>query len=144
MGKNSRSMLDKPSPYAAFWPSFPLLGSGMAILSIPIAPYKMTDEVFNSLVELCIDICKRNGKTGLFGLRIRKRLWITDLKTVKCCWRSIVGLPKRNAPENGCMRDWESLHIRLINNCNLVNSIPEKFIQHASVLDRLSSLRLSI
>ena len=42
----------------------------MAILSIPIAPYKMTDEVFNSLVELCIDICKRNGKNRL--------IWIAD------------------------------------------------------------------
>lgn len=34
------------------------------------APYKMTDEVFNSLVELCVDICKRNGKNKL--------IWIAD------------------------------------------------------------------
>ena len=34
------------------------------------APYKMTDEVFNSLVELCVDICRRNGK--------KKLLWIAD------------------------------------------------------------------
>ena len=30
----------------------------------------MTEEVFNSLVELCIDVCKRNGKNKL--------LWIAD------------------------------------------------------------------
>lgn len=35
-----------------------------------LAPYKMTDEVFNSLVELCVDICKRNGKNRL--------IWIAD------------------------------------------------------------------
>lgn len=34
------------------------------------APYKMTDEVFNSLVELCVDICKRNDKNRL--------IWIAD------------------------------------------------------------------
>ena len=34
------------------------------------APYKMTDEVFNSLVELCVDICRRNGKNKL--------IWIAD------------------------------------------------------------------
>ena len=30
----------------------------------------MTDEVFNSLVKLCVDICKRNGK--------QKLLWIPN------------------------------------------------------------------
>src|SRR5574344_655301 len=34
------------------------------------APYKMTDKVFNSLVELCVDICRRNGKNKL--------IWIAD------------------------------------------------------------------
>lgn len=34
------------------------------------APYKMNDAVYNSLVKLCVDICKRNGKTKL--------LWIED------------------------------------------------------------------
>lgn len=33
-------------------------------------PYTMNDEVYKSLVELCIDICKRNGKTVL--------LWFGD------------------------------------------------------------------
>lgn len=34
------------------------------------APYSMTDAVYKSLVNLCIDICKRHGKTKL--------LWIDD------------------------------------------------------------------
>lgn len=28
-------------------------------------PYAMTDAVYNSLVELCVDICRRNGKKKL-------------------------------------------------------------------------------
>ena len=31
-------------------------------------PYAFNDAVYNSLVELCIDICKRNGKTKLLWL----------------------------------------------------------------------------
>lgn len=31
-------------------------------------PYAFTDTVYNKLVELCVDICKRNGKTKLIWL----------------------------------------------------------------------------
>lgn len=31
-------------------------------------PYTMTDEVYASLINLCVDICKRNGKTKLLWL----------------------------------------------------------------------------
>lgn len=34
------------------------------------APYAMTDAVYQSLIKLCVDICKRNGKTKL--------LWFGD------------------------------------------------------------------
>ena len=33
-----------------------------------VAPYKMTDAVYKSLVNLCADICKRNDKTTLLWL----------------------------------------------------------------------------
>lgn len=36
-------------------------------------PYEMNDAVYNSLVDLCVDICKRNGKTRL--------LWFGDKGT---------------------------------------------------------------
>ena len=32
------------------------------------APYAMTDAVYASLIKLCTDICKRNGKTKLLSL----------------------------------------------------------------------------
>lgn len=31
-------------------------------------PYKMNNKVYNTLVKLCVDICKRNGKTKLLWL----------------------------------------------------------------------------
>lgn len=34
------------------------------------APYAMTDAVYSKLIDLCVDICKRNGKTKL--------LWFAD------------------------------------------------------------------
>ena len=38
-----------------------------------IYPYTMNDAVYNSLIKLCSDICKRNGKTKL--------IWIDDKNT---------------------------------------------------------------
>ena len=38
--------------------------------SIKTSPYTMNESVYNSLVNLCVDICKRNGKTKL--------LWFND------------------------------------------------------------------
>lgn len=37
------------------------------------APYAMNDKVYKSLVDLCVDICKRNGKTKLLWLGDKKR-----------------------------------------------------------------------
>lgn len=37
------------------------------------APYAMNSKVYNKLVELCVDICRRNGK--------KKLLWIADKDT---------------------------------------------------------------
>ena len=34
------------------------------------SPYKMKDDVYKTLVRLCVDICRRNGKTKL--------IWISD------------------------------------------------------------------
>ena len=37
------------------------------------APYKMNDKVYKTLVKLCVDICKRNGKTKLLWLGNKSR-----------------------------------------------------------------------
>lgn len=36
-------------------------------------PYAMTDVVFSRLVDLCVDICERNGKSKLLWLRTKTR-----------------------------------------------------------------------
>ena len=45
-------------------------------------PYAMNDKVYNSLIKLCVDICKRNGKTVL--------LWFGDKE------KSLAYSPKPN------------------------------------------------
>lgn len=37
------------------------------------APYAMNYAVYNSLIELCVDICKRNGKTVLLWLGTKEK-----------------------------------------------------------------------
>lgn len=41
--------------------------------SEPTSPYAFRDVVYNKLIDLCVDICKRNGKTKL--------LWLGDKNT---------------------------------------------------------------
>lgn len=38
-------------------------------------PYKMTSAVYNKLVDLCVDICKRNGKKRLLWLGTKEKTW---------------------------------------------------------------------
>lgn len=45
-------------------------------------PYTMNDKVYSTLIELCIDICKRNGKNKL--------LWISDKN------KALAYIPKSN------------------------------------------------
>lgn len=42
------------------------------VASDTFPPYMFTDKAYNSLVELCVDICKRNGKS--------KTVWVTSGK----------------------------------------------------------------
>lgn len=37
-------------------------------------PYAMNSAVYNSLIKLCVDICRRNGKRNFCGLPTRIRL----------------------------------------------------------------------
>lgn len=39
----------------------------------PTWPYKLPDVVYNRLIELCVDICRRNGKTKLLWLGSKEK-----------------------------------------------------------------------
>ena len=78
------------------------------------SPYIMNEAVYNSLVNLCVDICKRNGKTKL--------LWFNDKN------QSLSYEPKSNEmvitvhrwfANKNCPGDW--LYSRLDDLANTVN-----------------------
>lgn len=78
------------------------------------SPYIMNEAVYNSLVNLCVDICKRNGKTKL--------LWFNDKS------KSLSYEPKSNEmvitvhrwfANKSCPGDW--LYSRLGDLANTVN-----------------------
>ena len=78
------------------------------------SPYIMNEAVYNSLVNLCVDICKRNGKTKL--------LWFNDKS------KSLSYEPKSNEmvitvhrwfANKSCPGDW--LYSRLSDLANTVN-----------------------
>lgn len=78
------------------------------------SPYMMNEAVYNSLVNLCVDICKRNGKTKL--------LWFNDKS------KSLSYEPKSNEmvitvhrwfANKSCPGDW--LYSRLGDLANTVN-----------------------
>lgn len=80
------------------------------------APYAMTDAVYQSLIKLCVDICKRNGKN--------KVLWFADKD------KSLNYEPKSNEvvftvhrwfANKSCPGDW--LYSRLGDVANKVNAI---------------------
>lgn len=62
-------------------------------------PYAMNSKVYASLVKLCVDICKRNGKKKLMK-------WLLPYT---------VGSQTKAVRETGCMRDLETLLLRSLN-----------------------------
>ena len=79
-------------------------------------PYAMTNAVFESLVKLCADICKRNGKTKL--------LWIPDknkaLNYVPASTEMLITVHRWFA-NKACPGDW--LYNRLAELANRVNAL---------------------
>lgn len=79
-------------------------------------PYAFNDKVYNKLVELCVDICKRNGK--------KKLLWINDKnKALNYSTKSdeMLLTVHRWFDSKSCPGDW--LYNRL---GNLAKSVTEK------------------
>lgn len=66
-------------------------------------PYAMTDAVYQSLIKLCVDICRRNGKASCFGLATRIKPLLMSRKRVKWCLPFTGGLPTKLAPAIGCI-----------------------------------------
>lgn len=67
-------------------------------------PYTMTDAVYDSLVNLCIDICKRYGKNKLLYLGSKDR----TLKYQPAYNEMVVTLHKWFKPSKSCPGQWLS------------------------------------
>lgn len=94
------------------------------------APYEMNSAVYNTLVKLCVDICKRNGKTVL--------LWFGDKeKTLKYSPKSneMVLSVHRWFACKSCPGEW--LYSRL-------DSLAKTVTHELSVLDKQSNKTYSI
>ena len=95
-----------------------------------VEPYKMNDDVYNSLVKLCVDICRRNGKTVL--------LWLGDKE------KTLTYSPKSNEmvltvhrwfANKNCPGDW--LYSRLGSLAETVTKELSKNLEHSRKLYRV-------
>lgn len=78
-------------------------------------PYAMNSDVYNSLVNLCVDICKRNGKTKL--------IWFADKNTAlnyRQASHEMILTVHRWFANKSCPGDW--LYARMSNLANAVNA----------------------
>ena len=76
-------------------------------------PYAFRDVVYQTLIKLCVDICKRNGKTdSCFGSVIRQRLSITIQSRTRWYLPFTDGLQTNPVRATGCMPVWATLQKR--------------------------------
>lgn len=95
-----------------------------------IEPYKMNGAVYDSLVELCVDVCRRNGKTVL--------LWLGDKeKTLTYSPKSneIILTVHRWFANKNCPGDW--LYSRLGSLAETVTKELSKNLEHDRKLYRI-------
>ena len=73
------------------------------------APYKMTDKVFDAVVELCVDICKRNGKNKLIWIADKEKALNYQLKDGEMLLTVHRWFAKKSCPGNWLFERMDSL-----------------------------------
>lgn len=69
-------------------------------------PYAFRDVVYQSLITLCVDICKRNGKTKLLWLEDKDKTLAYAPAPDEMVLTYTAGLPTKAAPGTGCTPAW--------------------------------------
>ena len=69
----------------------------------------MTDKVFDALVELCVDICKRNGKNKLIWIADKEKALNYQLKDGEMLLTVHRWFAKKSCPGNWLMERLGSL-----------------------------------
>lgn len=72
------------------------------------APYAFKTVVYNKLIDLCVDICKRNGKKKLIWLGDKNKTLNYNRKQMKWCSPYTAGSLIRAVPVIGCTTAWET------------------------------------
>ena len=72
-------------------------------------PYAMKPEVYSALVELCADICRRNGKKRLVWIEDRKKALSYEVKTDEMLLTVHRWFAKKSCPGNWLMERLGSL-----------------------------------
>lgn len=102
-------------------------------------PYAMNNKVYENLIELCVDICKRNGKTKL--------IWFNDKNkslSYKPASNEMIITVHRWFANKSCCGDWlynrlgdlaqkvtsklSSTNSQTVQNTNVIQGTPEKII----------------
>lgn len=76
-------------------------------------PYAMNSKVYNKLIKLCIDICKRNKKKKLLWFKDKNKSLSYKPKPDEMVLQFTAGLQTNPAPATGYTADWEMLQRRL-------------------------------
>ena len=72
-------------------------------------PYAFKDVVYQKLITLCVDICKRNGKSKLLWLGDKDKTLNYAPKSDEMVLTCIAGLPTSPVRAVGCMPGWAIL-----------------------------------
>ena len=72
-------------------------------------PYAMNDKVYAALVDLCVDICRRNGKKRLVWIEDRKKALSYEVKTDEMLLTIHRWFAKKSCPGNWLMERLGSL-----------------------------------
>ena len=79
-----------------------------------VEPYAMHQVVYDRLIDLCEDICRRNGKKKLLWFGDKNKSLNYQRRRMKCSLPCTGGLRIRAVLETGFMRDWEIWLRRLL------------------------------
>ena len=105
IGKDGKIGLFVPE-YSRSWCSSSSLNDNIAVTiecaSDSKEPYAFNDVVYKRLIELCVDICKRNGKTKLLWINNRERA----LNYTPADDEMLLTVHRWFNPQKSCPGDW--------------------------------------
>ena len=101
------------------------------------SPYKFNDKVYEKLIDLCADICKRNGKKRLIWIEDKREALSYDLKPDE-----MLLTVHRWFANKGCPGDW--LYLRLGDLANKVTNKLDEVEEPTKPIENDTKVRVDI